>query len=66
MQKKLSPRETQITDLVKQGKRYRVIADMLGISISCVSIHMVNAREKYQVSSNVELFLKLAELMETP
>lgn len=55
----LSPREKQVTDLLLQGKSNKQIALSLGIAERTVEFHLKNVYAKYQVSSRVELILKL-------
>lgn len=55
----LSPRETQVTDLLLQGKSNKQIALSLGITERTVEFHLKNVYAKHQVSSRVELILKL-------
>lgn len=57
----LSPRERQVTDLLLQGKSNKQIALSLGIAERTVEFHLKNVYAKYQVSSRVELILKLGQ-----
>jgi DNA-binding CsgD family transcriptional regulator len=55
----LSRRELEVTHLLLQGKSNKQIALALGISARTVEFHLKNVYEKYQVSSRMELVLKL-------
>jgi DNA-binding CsgD family transcriptional regulator len=55
----LSNREEEVVKLLLQGKSNKLIASALGISGSTVEFHLKNIYAKYQVSSRVELILKL-------
>jgi len=50
----LSHRERQVLWLVAQGKRNRDVADLLGISICTVKIHLANIFLKLGVSRRAE------------
>lgn len=56
---KLSRRELEVTHLLLQGKSNKLIALALGISDRTVEFHLKNVYEKFQVSSRMELVLKL-------
>lgn len=56
---KLSERENEVVDLLLQGKSNKMIALSLGISDRTVEFHLKNVYVKFQVSSRVELILKL-------
>ncbi len=56
---KLSNREWQVVKLLLQGKSNKLIASSLGISIRTVEFHLKNIYAKFQVSSRIELVLKL-------
>jgi DNA-binding CsgD family transcriptional regulator len=56
---KLSRRELEVVHLLLQGKSNKLIAFALGISDRTVEFHLKNVYEKYQVSSRMELVLKL-------
>jgi DNA-binding CsgD family transcriptional regulator len=56
---KLSNREWEVVNLLLQGKSNKLIASSLGISDRTVEFHLKNIYAKYQVSSRVELILKL-------
>ncbi len=43
---RLTPREIQITDLIKHGKTSKEIAVLLGVSIHAVSVHRYSIRKK--------------------
>jgi DNA-binding CsgD family transcriptional regulator len=55
----LSNREEEVVKLLLEGKSNKLIASALGISDSTVEFHLKNIYAKYQVSSRVELILKL-------
>lgn len=50
----LSPRETEILDLVVQGVRFKEIAERLFISRETVRTHTRNIYRKLQVTSRAE------------
>lgn len=56
---KLSHREWEVTQLLLQGKSNKLIALSLGISVRTVEFHLKNIYAKFQVSSRIELILKL-------
>ena len=56
---KLSRRELEVVDLLLQGKSNKLIALALGISDRTVEFHLKNVYAKFQVSSRMELVLKL-------
>jgi DNA-binding CsgD family transcriptional regulator len=55
----LSNREQEVAKLLLQGKSNKLIASALGISRRTVEFHLKNIYAKYQVSSRIELILKL-------
>jgi DNA-binding CsgD family transcriptional regulator len=55
----LSNREWDVVKLLLQGKSNKLIASSLGISSRTVEFHLKNIYAKYQVSSRMELVLKL-------
>ena len=57
----LSKREKDVLKLVLQGKSNKQIALALHISIRTVEFHLKNVYAKFQVSSRIELFLKLGQ-----
>ena len=57
----LSNRERQVVSLLLQGKSNKMIAAALGIANRTVEFHLKNIYTKYQVSSRVELILKLGK-----
>ena len=57
----LSDRERDVVKLLQEGKSNKLIASTLGISERTVEFHLKNIYTKYQVSSRVELILKLGE-----
>ena len=56
---RLSDRESEVIELLMQGKSNKQIASSLNISIRTVEFHLKNIYEKFQVSSRTELNLKL-------
>ena len=61
----LSNREKEVVKLLLEGKSNKLIASSLGISERTVEFHLKNIFGKYQVSSRVELVLKLGESTDT-
>jgi DNA-binding CsgD family transcriptional regulator len=57
----LSNREQDVVKLLLQGKSNKMIAASLHISERTVEFHLKNIYTKYQVSSRMELVLKLGE-----
>jgi len=55
----LSKREREVLNLVLQGKSNKQIALSLAISVRTVEFHLKNVYAKFQVSSRIELLLKL-------
>ena len=55
----LSRRELEVVHLLLQGKSNKLIAFALGISDRTVEFHLKNVYAKFQVSSRMELVLKL-------
>jgi DNA-binding CsgD family transcriptional regulator len=55
----LSKREKEVLQLVLQGKSNKQIALALGITVRTVEFHLKNVYAKFQVSSRIELVLKL-------
>jgi|RhiMetdeSRZDD1v2_1073273.scaffolds.fasta_scaffold22385_2 DNA-binding CsgD family transcriptional regulator len=55
----LSKREREVVKLLLQGKSNKLIALSLGISNRTVEFHLKNVYAKFQVSSRIELILKL-------
>jgi len=62
----LSKREKDVLKLVLQGKSNKQIALSLDISVRTVEFHLKNIYAKFQVSSRIELILKLANATRTP
>lgn len=56
---RLSNREWDVLKLLLQGKSNKLIASSLGISARTVEFHLKNIYTKFQVSSRIELILKL-------
>lgn len=56
---RLSNREWDVLKLLLQGKSNKLIASSLGISARTVEFHLKNIYAKHQVSSRIELILKL-------
>jgi len=57
----LSKREKEVLKLVLQGKGNKQIALALDISVRTVEFHLKNVYAKFQVSSRIELILKLGQ-----
>lgn len=57
----LSNREREVVKLLLQGKSNKLIALSLGISDRTVEFHLKNIYAKFQVSSRIELILKLGD-----
>jgi DNA-binding CsgD family transcriptional regulator len=57
----LSKREWEVVKLLLEGKSNKLIASSLSISERTVEFHLKNIFAKFQVSSRVELILKLGE-----
>lgn len=57
----LSSREAEVVKLLLEGKSNKLIASALGISDRTVEFHLKNIYAKYQVSSRMELVLKLGQ-----
>lgn len=55
----LSGREREVVDLLLEGKSNKAMAAALSISERTVEFHLKNIYDKFQVSSRVELVLKL-------
>src|SRR5215216_5799389 len=56
---RLSKREWEVIELLLQGKSNKLIASSLGISKRTVEFHLKNIYAKFEVSSKIELILKL-------
>jgi DNA-binding CsgD family transcriptional regulator len=56
---RLTNREWDVLKLLLQGKSNKMIASSLGISNRTVEFHLKNIYAKFQVSSRIELILKL-------
>ena len=56
---RLSNREWEVVNLLLQGKSNKLIASSLNISARTVEFHLKNIYAKFQVSSRIELILKL-------
>lgn len=57
----LTNREREVVDLLREGKSNKLIASSLNISERTVEFHLNNVYNKFQVSSRVELVLKLGD-----
>jgi DNA-binding CsgD family transcriptional regulator/intracellular sulfur oxidation DsrE/DsrF family protein len=49
--KNLTPREIEIAELIKQGKRSKEIAELIGVSVGTVITHRNNIRKKLNLKS---------------
>jgi DNA-binding CsgD family transcriptional regulator len=56
----LTPRETEVLNLIAQGLTNRAIADALFISTATVKVHVLHILEKLGVRSRTEAALKVA------
>ena len=61
---KLSPRETEILELLCEGLANKEIADRLGISIETVRVHLKHIYEKLHVRSRTEAAMKYRDARE--
>ena len=59
----LTPRERDLIDLVRQGKRNRDIAAELGVTEGTVKVYLHSIFDKLHVENRTELALKAAELI---
>jgi two-component system nitrate/nitrite response regulator NarP len=57
----LSPRETELVKLVRQGKRNRDIAEQLGITEGTVKVYLHSVFEKTGVANRTELAIRASE-----
>ncbi len=57
----LSPRETELVQLVRQGKRNRDIAEELGITEGTVKVYLHSVFEKTGVANRTELAIRASE-----
>ena len=57
----LSPRETELVQLVRQGLRNRDIAEQLGITEGTVKVYLHSVFEKTGVANRTELAIRAAE-----
>lgn len=62
----LSKREKEVLTLVLQGKSNKQIALSLDITVRTVEFHLKNIYAKFQVSSRIELILKLGQAAGAP
>jgi DNA-binding CsgD family transcriptional regulator len=62
----LSNREWEVVELLLQGKSNKLIASSLSISERTVEFHLKNIYDKFDVSSRVELILKLGNAADRP
>jgi DNA-binding NarL/FixJ family response regulator len=53
----LTPRETQILQLIAQGKANKDIANLLNLSVNTVSVHRNNLMHKMRMHRTAELVL---------
>jgi DNA-binding NarL/FixJ family response regulator len=56
--KKLSPRESEILELMATGYRYKEVADKLGIGVETVRYHIKNICVKMQVRDRIHAIAK--------
>jgi two-component system nitrate/nitrite response regulator NarP len=57
----LSPRETELVQLVRQGMRNRDIAEQLGITEGTVKVYLHSVFEKTGVANRTELAIRAAQ-----
>lgn len=62
----LSNREQEVVQLLLEGKSNKLIALALGVSDRTVEFHLKNIYAKFQVSTRMELVLKLQEATDWP
>ena len=53
----LSPRESQVVELMGKGLTRAEISDRLGVSRKCVSVFIERARKKFRVKMSLQLRL---------
>jgi DNA-binding CsgD family transcriptional regulator len=58
---RLSNREWDVLKLLLEGKSNKLIASSLGVSTRTIEFHLKNIYAKFQVSSRIELILKLGD-----
>jgi len=58
LEEKMTPMESKITALVKQAKRNKEIADILGITEGTVRTHLRSIFRKLKIKSRAELIIK--------
>jgi DNA-binding NarL/FixJ family response regulator len=58
----LSPRESEVLELLARGYFYKEITEALGISMSTVNTHVRRVYEKLHVHSRAQAVAKLAEM----
>src|SRR5689334_18128889 len=63
---RLSRREKEVVELLLQGKSNKLIALSLGVSVRTVEFHLKNVYAKFQVSSRIQLILKLVNTTGQP
>ena len=54
----LTKSEKKVLDLLRQGKSYKQIADILGVSLNTANFHVKNLYKKFGVNSNIALIAK--------
>jgi DNA-binding NarL/FixJ family response regulator len=52
---RLNNRETDVVNLIIEGKSYKMVADELGLSINTVRTHIKSVYKKLNINSNIEL-----------
>lgn len=58
----ITPRETEVLELVAKGNSTKQVADILGISIRTVESHRINMLKKMKVANTAELIKKAIQL----
>ncbi len=62
LSERLTPRETEVLQLMAQALDNRVIGERLGISVATVRVHVQNVIEKLDAHSRLEAVLRASEL----
>jgi DNA-binding NarL/FixJ family response regulator len=60
-QQDLSPRESEVLQLIAEGKRTREIAECLGVSPKTVSTHRAHILEKMKLTTNQQIVLHVLQ-----
>ena len=57
----LSPRESEVLQLITEGKKNREIAELLGVSAKTVSTHRAHILEKMDLTTNQQIVLHVLQ-----